>query len=48
MDLLRQRRKSGGRESTGRGGIERFFAKGGNGVVEDEVSVQDERMDIDD
>ena len=44
----KSRTSGGGRESAGRGGIERFFAKGGNGVVEDEVSVQDERMDIDD
>ena len=36
------------RETSGRGGIERFFGnKGGNGVIEDEVSVQDDRMDID-
>jgi len=45
----KSRTSGGGRESTGRGGIERYFGnKGGNGVVEDEVSVQDERMDIDD
>jgi len=45
----KSRTSGGGRTSAGRGGIERFFGnKGGNGVAEDEVSVQDERMDVDD
>jgi len=38
-----------GGENPGRGGIERYFrgGTGGNGVIEDDVSVQDDRMDID-
>jgi len=43
-------RTSSGRDSSGRGGIERYFSgsRGGNGVVGDEVSAQEDRMDIDD
>jgi hypothetical protein len=39
-----------GRDSSGRGGIERYFgSKKGNGVaVGDEISVQEDRMDLDD
>ena len=50
LDRKKSRSSGGGRESAaGRGGIERFFGgKPRNGVAEDEVSVQDERMDIDD
>jgi hypothetical protein len=49
MGRKKSRTSGGGRESAGRGGIERYFGnKGGNGVVEDEVSVQDDRMDVDD
>jgi len=38
-----------GGENSGLGGIERYFrgGTGGNGVIGDEVSVQDDRMDID-
>ena len=35
------------RVSAGRGGIERFFSKGENGVVEEEADVEVDRMDID-
>jgi hypothetical protein len=38
-----------GRESAGRGGIEKFFsAKGGNGIVAEEVHDDGDVMDIDD
>jgi hypothetical protein len=41
-------RVSGGRDSSGRGGIEKFFGrKGGNGVVEDDEAADDDRMDVD-
>lgn len=42
--------RRGGGENVGRGGgIERYFSggDGGNGVTEDEVSMQDDSMDID-
>lgn len=36
------------RESSGQGGIDRFFGrKGGNGVLGDEASAHGDRMDID-
>ena len=43
-------RTSSRRDSSGRGGIERYFSgsKDGNGVTGDEVSVHGNRMDIDD
>ena len=46
----KSRTSGGGRESSGRGGIERYFGrgKGGNGVATDEASVQGDRMDVDD
>ena len=46
----KSRTSGGGRRSaSGSGGIERYFGgKGGNGVVGDEVSVQEDRMDMDD
>ena len=46
----KSRTSGGARESSGKGGIERYFgrSKGGNGVVGDGVSVQDDRMDVDD
>jgi hypothetical protein len=45
-------RTSGGRKGAAEnlargGGIERYFGKAGNGIAEDEISVQDDRMDID-
>jgi hypothetical protein len=41
-------RVSGGRDSSGRGEIEKFFGrKGGNGVVEDDSAAEEDKMDID-